>query len=702
MNTNITDIGQSLQNAAKEFGSEFLLVLPNGHTANLANGYIPLLVNFTFEDKAAKGLRKRTPNDKPKTPVYFSALELVRDCKMVLLCGSAGSGKTTFAKHLCYRLATTGVKDVHPLPRNEFGDFHEESWDDVVIPWYFEIDSPDTLKIAIESTVPGLVETSWSGTKEIEATALVVLDGIERAGEEAPSLLQVLIDRVREWKNVKLLLLGDVEVYHSWSLPSDIVRHDLLPLLEAQRQQSLSHLTGIRDSKATIGTGAAAATPAMFALALEAAHPGDYAEKLVDAWLSKVQSEDEANKLTIQAFNQMERKWLHETQEILALNSSECMAPLLARSRAIQRLLAARHLSRLHPETAVELFHRAPGIWSSVIYSLLSRLSGSAGFYNVVDGLVRGGSPHGQRGALLVSDFGILELAGMQDRITEHMLDILRQSTLSAMERKKAGRVLSLNGDPRDLEVLTRVNTGTFLMGSDSHPNCQPSERIVVEGFQISKYPVVNCNYLRFIEQTGRYWRSVDGRASNKRNEPATELTWHDANAYCLWLTTRWRASAQIGLEEEVRLPTEPEWERASRGDFVEAVRGEPVWPWGSEWQDDAANSEETGFNGTCAVGLFPRGCSLYGCHDMAGQVWEWCSTVWGEDMATPSFRYPYRADDGREALFAGETVRRVLRGGCFSSARLKVSSSYRGSLEPAGSWRGNGFRIVVAKTNSK
>jgi iron(II)-dependent oxidoreductase len=225
---------------------------------------------------------------------------------------------------------------------------------------------------------------------------------------------------------------------------------------------------------------------------------------------------------------------------------------------------------------------------------------------------------------------------------------------------------------------------------------------MLVESFQVSKYLVVNCNYLRFIEQTGRYWRSADGRASNKRNAPATELTWHDANAYCSWLTTRWRASAQIGLEEEVRLPTEPEWERASRGDFVEADRSEPVWPWGCEWQDDASNSEETGFNETCAVGLFPRGCSPYGCHDMAGQVWEWCSTVWGEDMATPSFRYPYRADDGREALDAGETMRRVLRGGCFSSPRPKVSSSYRGSLEPAGSWRGNGFRIVVAKVNSK
>ncbi|KAF2710855.1 serine/threonine protein kinase [Pleomassaria siparia CBS 279.74] len=646
MNTSITEMGQILQTTAVGFGSEPLLVLPNGHVENLANGYIPLLVNFTFEDKAAKGLRKRTPNDKPEPPVYFSALELVRDYQMVLLCGGAGSGKTTFAKHLCYRLATTGLKEARSLPRNDFGAVREESWAEVVVPWHFEIDSPGTLKVAVESTVPRLVEALWSGAKETEATALVILDGIERAGDEAPSLLKALIDRVRQWTNVKLVVLGDIEVCHRWNLPSDIVRHDLLPLLDTQRRQALDHLTGIGGSKAVIGTGAAAAKPAVFALALEAADPGNQAEEVLDAWLSVVKTEDDsAHQLATQAFDQIERKPLHDTQESSASNSSKCTAPLLSCSRAIQRLLAARHLSRLDPETAVELFHRAPEIWGPIIHSLL-------------------------------------------------------QSTLPALERKKAGRVLSRLGDPRPLEGLARVDAGTFLMGSDSHPNSQPPEKMIVGRFRISIYVVVNRNYLTFIEQTGREWRSVDGRAADKRNAPATELTWHDANAYCSWLTLRWRASGQIGLDEDVRLPTELEWERASRGDLAEAGRGKPVWPWGSEWQDDAANSEETGFNETCAVGLFPRGCSPYGCHDMAGQVWEWCSTLWGEDMATPSFRYPYRADDGREGLNAAETVRRVLRGGCFSSGGLKVSTSYRGSLEPAGFWRGNGFRIVVAKSN--
>ena len=81
------------------------------------------------------------------------------------------------------------------------------------------------------------------------------------------------------------------------------------------------------------------------------------------------------------------------------------------------------------------------------------------------------------------------------------------------------------------------------------------------------------------------------------------------------------------------------------------------------------------------------------------GQVWEWCTTLWGEDMATPSYAYPYPwEDDGREDPGAPGAVRRVLRGGCFSSNKTKASCTYRGSLEANGFWRGNGFRVVVAR----
>jgi iron(II)-dependent oxidoreductase len=66
--------------------------------------------------------------------------------------------------------------------------------------------------------------------------------------------------------------------------------------------------------------------------------------------------------------------------------------------------------------------------------------------------------------------------------------------------------------------------------------------------------------------------------------------------------------------------------------------------------------------------------------------------------MSAPSFQHPYRNDDGRQNLNAAPFIRRVLRGGCFSRGKLKACCTYRGSLEPDGFWRGNGFRVVVGK----
>lgn len=256
---------------------------------------------------------------------------------------------------------------------------------------------------------------------------------------------------------------------------------------------------------------------------------------------------------------------------------------------------------------------------------------------------------------------------------------------------------MSRSGDPRDLAALATVPASTVTLGSNTHVNSQATHELSVDTFHIGIYPVTVQRYTTFTNTTDRQWISPDAHEPDKRNFPATDLTWHDAVAYCKWLTSRWQADGRITADEEVRLPSEPEWEKAASGGRNTHDVPECLYPWGMQWLLDASNCEETGLNQPCAVGLFPKGQSPYGCHDMAGNIWEWCTTLWGEDMATPSFAYPWQ-DDGREAPDAAPSMRRVLRGGCFSSGRLKANCAYRGSLEPAGHWRGNGFRIVVAK----
>lgn len=681
---------------ATSFANEPLLTLPNGQSISLANGYIPLLTRFTFEDKASKGLRKRKVGQKPEPPIHFSALELVRDNQILLLTGPSGSGKTSFAKHLCFHLTEERFHESRKVVRNELGDLLEESWiTGKTVPHYYVVSSAKSLKTLVEAIIHRVLEAITTKKNSEEDGRLIVLDGVEKAGLEAPSLLATLSTQVIRSENTRLLILGESWTCRHWTLPLYIARHELLPLLVTQRKVAVTELLGADKTLAQVGLGAASGNPALFALALQARYPGNKAEDLLDVWLSVVcPHEKSAEEMAEQAYLEIaDGLFSDESAEAF---SSELENIRLIRCDAVKQLLAARHLSQLGQDAAIQMFHQLPQVCEPVIRSCLSRLNSSGQFSTLVEGLLTGPPSEAQRGALIVADFPEA-IDRFADRIKSLVLEVVTQGSLTASERVVAGRILSRLADPRELEALACVPAGTFTMGSTSHPNSQPLHTVTLSNFQIGIYPVVNKYYLAFVQDTSREWLSPDGADPERQNSPATDITWHDARAYCAWLTTRWRSNGTIGPEDQVRLPTEPEWERAARGDQNDVGGDGLVYPWGTTWQEDAANSEEAGFNSTCAVGLFAKGMSLYGCYDMAGHVWEWCTTLWGEDMATPSFAYPWRKDD-REALDAPEQVRRVLRGGCFSSPKIKANCTYRGSLEPSGFWRGNGFRIVVAK----
>ncbi len=671
---------------ARKFGNAPLLALPDGSVADLKTGYIPLLVNFTFEDKAAKGLRKLQDQAEPEPAVYFTALEMVSDHAAVVLTGERGSGKSSFARHLAFNLAKGGPSIApRPVPRNDLGAVHDEHWTlSNVLPLYLQIEPSCSFSDLIK-TAPGEGNDVISelGLADGDATLLLILDGIEAAGNDGLQLLNDALAFQKRHRQVRLLALGEVSAVKTWPLPADCVRFDLQPLLKSQRRAAATRLAGLDLDAIGVALGDAAANPAQFAMAMISGDSGDTAENITDRWLSKVSGDPKTGAFVCGlAFD--------------ALNGS-LDDPTLFPVTRIRQLLAARHLASQPPATAVTSFRKFPELWAPVLRSLAVRLPGVAAVDALVEALLAGHGNDVLLGALLAAEILVAEGA-LQDRIVPHLLEII-EGGLPAPQREQAARILSRWGDPRDLQALARVPAGTFTFGSNTHPNSAPPNELTIDAFQIGIYPVTNGDYGVFARETNRLWRSPDGMAQDRRNAPATDLTWRDALAYCDWLTRRWRFESRISADEEVRLPTEPEWERAARGDMADMGPETIVYPWGAEWLNEAANSEESGFNNTCAVGLFPKGRSPYGCYDMAGQVWEWATTLWGDDMATPHYKYPY-LNDGRETLDAGPTIRRVLRGGCFSSGKLKACSTYRGSLEPDGFWRGNGFRIVVAKVH--
>jgi len=633
----------------------------------LEQGYVPLLVDYTEEDSQAKGLRAFRDGQGKQPSVYFSALERVNQAPLLVLQGPAGSGKSVFARYLAAHLAGHWLDDSHytlarlqrGIPRNEQGVTRAQDWSGAIpLPLY--VPAPEAGWLADVLGRDDHFARRWldSGTP-----LLLILDNAQRL--EPTSLFAEVEALCNSYPNVRLLLLGAQEQCSNWSLPVRWQRQALLPLLTLQRTALINEQwPELAQAFAATGDAALLSTPAAFGLAMAVgdAVEGGGALDLAERWFRIFSTQT------------------HPDQRLLE-------------SRYLQGLLAASALRHRRGAELAELLADDPLYWAAPLLQLgLQLLREGQPPTDLVHALL-GSSPVAE-GVLLVSRlYQHWPVAPEPERLTAALLHLVTDGTVSLAHRVAAGRALGRWGDPRDLQQLCPVAAGELTMGSTTHPNSQPLHRVWVEAFQIGRYPVTNALYLDFVSATQHSWRSEQGREAERANAPAVDLTWHDAQAFCAWLTVQWREQGRIGVGQRVRLPTEIEWEYAARGD----QSGEGyVYPWGGPWQPGRSNGEEASLNDTCSVGLFPEGRSVWGCDDLCGQVWEWTTTLWGKDMAQPTWTYPY-ADDGRENLLAPAAVRRVLRGGCFSSPREKACVSYRGSLEPQGFWRGNGFRVVVS-----
>jgi formylglycine-generating enzyme required for sulfatase activity len=265
------------------------------------------------------------------------------------------------------------------------------------------------------------------------------------------------------------------------------------------------------------------------------------------------------------------------------------------------------------------------------------------------------------------------------------------------------------------------VPGGKFRMGSDHHyPEEAPAHEVRVSGFWMDVTPVTNAAFERFVEETGHVtlaerranaadypgakpellvpssvvfrkpaqrvdlrnpyawwsyvagadWRHPRGPESSLeglRDHPVVHIAAEDAEAYCRWAGKR--------------LPTEAEWEFASRGggDGTEYAWGRELMPGGrcmaNTWQGEFPihNSLDDGHEWTSPVGAFPP--NAYGLYDLIGNVWEWTADWYrdhhgvqgccgsdnprgGEraasyDPSTPEFRIPRRVIKGGSYLCA-------------------------------------------------
>jgi formylglycine-generating enzyme required for sulfatase activity len=237
---------------------------------------------------------------------------------------------------------------------------------------------------------------------------------------------------------------------------------------------------------------------------------------------------------------------------------------------------------------------------------------------------------------------------------------------------------------------MVLIPAGEFLMGSDpsvdktARDREQPQHTLYLPAYYLAKTPVTNAQYAAFVQATSykqpEKWKG--GKPPRgKEDHPVVYVSWHDAVAYCNWL-------AQV-TGRPYGLPSEAEWEKGARGSDGR------IYPWGNQWDAKRCNSAEGGKEDTTPVGAYPEGVSPYGLLDMAGNVWEWTRSLWGEDWEEASFKYPYDPADGREELEAPDSVRRVLRGGSWISGLVIARCAFRRWSSPSRSLVGIGFRLV-------
>jgi len=228
-----------------------------------------------------------------------------------------------------------------------------------------------------------------------------------------------------------------------------------------------------------------------------------------------------------------------------------------------------------------------------------------------------------------------------------------------------------------------------------AYDNEVPRHHVLVPAFALASRPVMNGEYIAFIENNGyqrpEFWLSLGWMTVNEQrwnaplywmkrddtwwyftlsgfrpvdeSEPITHISYFEADAYANWAGSR--------------LPTEFEWERAAmdcpiEGNFVETEFFHPAYA----AVEPAVSAEKREQDRRL--------------QQMFGDVWEWTRSAYSP--------YPgYRVAPGALGEYNGKFMcnQYVLRGGSCASSRTHIRPTYRNFFQPEKRWQFTGIRLA-------
>jgi len=297
---------------------------------------------------------------------------------------------------------------------------------------------------------------------------------------------------------------------------------------------------------------------------------------------------------------------------------------------------------------------------------------------------------------------------------------------------------------------MVLLTGGTFLMGNAELPDAVPVHEITLNAFYMDTTEVTNAQWKKFVAATGfksfaervptaddfpgvdpakippemmvpgsvvftppdgpvpleyhlQWWSFLpgadwmhptgpDSNIDGLDDHPVVHVTYDDALAYCEWAGKR--------------LPTEAEWEFASRGGLVQKqfLWGDEKTPEGKRlaniWEGafPYRNLEIDGYSASSPAGNYPP--NPYGLHDMSGNVWEWTSDWYHHDTYRMKHRSSINPIGAPESFDPQEpqVPKRVTKGGsflCNDDYCIRYQAGTRGRGDPGTGTNHTGFRCV-------